>query len=111
MSTLNRIRKIAFGLTLAVVHVAAPAADTTAELGEMTVVAQREAVAVVDLGSMTVAARREAVTVADLGSMTVVAWHEAVAVADLGSITVSAPRLTRVSTSMASGTGPVRSRY
>ena len=112
MSTLHRIRDFAWVATLAtgvLVASAAPACDEPvterssialiADLGHMTVIAPRDA-GVADLGSLTVTAQRLSDTdtrFADLGAMTVTAPPATVAgVADLGEITVTATRIQTV---------------
>lgn len=71
----------------------APSTSACPNLGQMTVTAPRlprRAVLIAELGSMTVTAERQAL-VADLGAMTVTASRPQL-VAHLGSMTVTAPR-------------------
>src|SRR5207344_2520847 len=105
MSTLNGIRKIAAAAALATgtliasasLEAAQPSAPLqVANLGEMTVLARREA-RLVDLGTMVVGASRLRTAYADLGALTVTAPRSnAVPVATLGSMTVTAGRLLTV---------------
>ena len=105
MSTLHGIRQFALVTLMATGALIAAAtqagacervdvARTFADLGHVTVTAQRS-VEVAELGSMTVSAQRLSHTrLADLGTITVTARrHAALLVADLGSLTVTATRV------------------
>ena len=105
MSTLHRIREFALVTVMAMGALIAPATqadevgaskqiDVAPDLGQMTVTAQCSA-EVAELGSMTVNAQRLSDTrLADLGAITVTARRSAaLLVADLGSLTVIATRL------------------
>jgi hypothetical protein len=108
MSTLHTIRQFALVTLMATGALIASATQagevgacervdvvrSVADLGHVTVTAQRSA-EVADLGSMTVSAQRLSATrLADLGTITVTARrHAALLVADLGSLTVTAPRV------------------
>ena len=108
MSTLHRIREFALVTVMATGALMASATQadevrtserpdivgTYANLGHVTVTARRSA-EVAELGSMTVSAQRLSDTrVADLGAITVTARRSAaLLVADLGSLTVTAPRI------------------
>ena len=105
MSTLNGIRKIAAAAALATgtliasasLEAVQPSAPLqVANLGEMTVLARREA-PLVDLGTMVVGAPRLRTAYADLGTLTVTAPRSnAVPVAMLGNMIVTAGRLQTV---------------
>ena len=108
MSTQQKIRGIALATLMATGALLASATQagegctneradiirTYANLGHVTVTGQRSA-EVAELGSMTVSAQRLSNTrLADLGSITVTARRSAaLLVADLGSLTVTAPRI------------------
>ncbi len=108
MSTLHRIREFALVTVMATGALMASATQadevgarqrvdivgTYADLGHVTVTARRSA-EVAELGSMTVSAQRLSDTrFADLGSITVTARRSAaLLVADLGSLTVTATRM------------------
>jgi hypothetical protein len=111
MSTLHGIRGFALATLMATGVLLASATQagevctseradiirTYADLGHVTVTAGRSA-EVAELGSMTVSAQRLSDTrVADLGSITVTARRSAaLLVADLGSVTVTATRMETV---------------
>jgi hypothetical protein len=116
MSTLHRIREFALVAALGLGALATSATlaceDSAgkresialfADLGQMTVVAPRDAT-VASLGSMTVTAPRLPATYgsfADLGSMTVTASRADLRVADLGAMTVQASRIRTVAAARA----------
>ena len=118
MSTLNGIRKIAAAAALATgtliasasLEAVQPSAPLqVANLGEMTVLARREA-PFVDLGSMVVGASRLRTDYAVLGALTVTAARSnAVPVAMLGNMTVTAGRLQTVAVA-SNGRAPRRLR-
>jgi hypothetical protein len=111
MSTLHGIRKFAFAATLASLALlasatqadvvraghASGAANAVADLGQMVVVARRDA-RFADLGSLTVSAvRLPRVSFADLGALTVTAPRIVdTQVAQLGALTVTATRIATV---------------
>jgi hypothetical protein len=108
MSTLHRIRELTLVTTLATGALMASATQadevrtserpdivgTYADLGHVIVTARRSA-EVAELGSMTVSAQRLSNSrVADLGAITVTARRSAaLLVTDLGSLTVTATRM------------------
>jgi hypothetical protein len=74
-------------------HIVVTAPREVPFIGSLVVTATRSPVVLVaDLGSMTVTADREALLVTNLGEMTVTAERESVQVADLGEMTVTAGR-------------------
>jgi len=118
MNTLNGIRRIALAAALATgtliastsLEAVRPSAQLqVANLGEMTVLARREA-PLVDLGSMVVGASRLRTDHAVLGALTVTAPRSnPVPVAMLGNMTVTAGRLQTVAVA-SNGRAPRRLR-